>query len=176
MIKDYNQITVPKEEKLWITPNMRQKCFDEIYNGYLRRYPQLKLAYAYLNFNPEEDDKTDYCVIYRTRNDDDTMDLILFDIVPAYSDRCTPAYRYYRKVKKEDNFFRYGINDMHIMIKPKFYEYLESGLSLSKDKNHAKYWRKPEFAPLVCKELFVLALRDQKNKPQGENPEANQKK
>lgn len=168
MLKDINRITVPKEEKLFITPAMRQKCFDEIYNGYMIRYPQLKLLYAFLNFDPDTDESTDYCVIYLTRNDADTMDLVLFDIVPIYSDRCTPAYRYYRKVKKESNFFKYGINDMIVMIKPKFYEYLETGLRLSRNKNDERYWRKPEFAPIICKELTTLSLRDQKQRPQAE--------
>lgn len=155
MAKNPNRIQVPHEEKLMITPEPRKIAFKQIYKGYASRFP-LKLLYAYLNWDSEL--MIDYAVIYKGRNADNTGDLILFDICPIHSDRCTPAYRYYKKVNKAGAFFDYGIDDMTIMVPEKFYEYIIHYLDLSIDKNDPLYWKRPEHAGNLCKGLLDISL------------------
>jgi len=155
MIKNSNRIQVPAEERISISPQARKIAFKQIYTGYKEKFP-LKLIYAFLNFNPDE--MVDYAVVYSGRNESDTGNLILFDIVPIHSDRCTPAYRYYKRIHKEENFFRYGIEEMVVIENEKFYEFLTNRLSLSLDKESDMYWKKSEHANEVCKWLLDLSL------------------
>jgi len=149
------RLQVPKEERMVITPEPRKIAFKQIYTGYRDLYG-IQLLYAYLNWDP--DIMVDYAVIYKGRNADNTGDLILFDVSPIHSDRCTPAYRYYKKINKTKEFFDYGIDEMTIMVPEKFYEYITEYLLLSLKKDDPNYWKKPEHAGEVCKNLLDLSL------------------
>lgn len=155
MMKNSNRIQVPFKHRSWIEPAVRMVAFKEIYEGYIKRF-SVKLLYAFLNHNPEL--MIDYGVIYSARNDDDTGDLIIYSIEPLFSDRCTPAYCYYRNMGKIENFFNFGIEEMVIMDKEKFYEYLYQKLDFNKKKGDPRYWRDPNNGEELCKGLLDLSL------------------
>jgi hypothetical protein len=155
MMKNPNRIAVPFEQRAMIDPKTRQKVFKEIYEGYASRYG-MKLIYAYLNHDPEL--MVDYGVIYQARNDADTGNLIIYDVSTLYSDRSTPAYKYYAKIKKKDQFFQFGIEEAVVMDRSKFFEYLTIRLDLNQKKGDPRYWKDPENGGELIKGLLDLSL------------------
>lgn len=158
MIKNKNRISVPAVARGGITVNDRKRAFKEIYEGYVKRY-NMNLLYAYLNFDVENAEKIDYCVIYKVRNDENTGDLILFDSVVIYSDRCTPCFEYYKQTGNSDKFFQFGVEEMVTMDINKFYEFLVKYLDLSLNKEDANYWKGKEVAPDLVNGLLDLSLQ-----------------
>lgn len=155
-----NELKIPPEEvRIPISWNLRQKLFTEIYRTYPKMYG-VKLVYAFINTDP--DLIIDYLVIYKARNDDDTMDLIIFDASIIYGTTCTPAYRYCRLNKKAKQFYQKGIENMVTMQKDKFYEFIQEGLGLSLDKESKTYWKKQENYKILCEGLLELSTRYQK--------------
>ena len=155
MFKEKDELEIPMAERRFIRPDLRQKLFTEIYTMYSKKFG-VKLLYAYLNSDPEI--IVDYCVIYAARNDANTADLILFDIPPIHSDRSTPGYRYCKRVKKTNEFFNYGIDNMVIMERSKFNEFIEMSLELSLDKKSDKYWKRPEHYKDLLQALLDMSL------------------
>lgn len=156
MFNSSKNLHIPTEEKRFITPEVREKMFKHIYSGYPKRYP-MKLIYAYLNSDPNM--MVDYVVIYSARNDEDTGDLILFDVPPIHSDRSTPGYRYCYRTKKEDEFFKAGVDDMTIMDKNLFYEFITMKLGLSRDKKSPDYWKSANNYEDLLQGLLDISLR-----------------
>lgn len=173
-IKNQYRLDVPLDERKFITYNDRKTAFKVIYNGYKKRFG-LKGVYAYLNTRKSKDEMTDYLIIYQARNDDDTTDIIFYDAVPIWAERCTPAFMYYRRQKKMNNFFQFGLDEMVRISKPRFYEYLTNVLDLSLDKEDQNYWKKPDFTFDVCKGLMDLSMEYRKKNdigPTDQNQEA----
>lgn len=162
MINPDKKLKIPAKEKQFIMPDVRQKIFKEIYTMYQRKYT-IKLIYAYLNTDP--DLMVDYLIIFKTKNTAGNKDLIIYDCVPAHSDRSTPGYRYCKRTGITDDFYEEGINSMVVMEKNKFYEFITSGLGLSTDKNDPLYWRSGENYKDVINGLLDLSLRYVKRKP-----------
>ena len=162
MINPDKKLKIPAKEKQFITPDVRQKIFKEIYTMYQRKY-NVKLVYAYMNTDPNL--IVDYLVIYKTKNLTGDRDLIIYDCVPAHSDRSTPGYRYCKRTGITDTFYEEGINSMVVMEKNKFYEFITSGLALSTDKNNSLYWRSPKNYKDLLNGLLDLSLRYVKRKP-----------
>ena len=156
MITSKNKLKIPPEELRFTKPDIRSKLFKEIYSGYKNIYG-LKLIYAYLNTDPSL--LVDYCVIYKARNDDDTTDIIVYDIPPIHSHRSTPGYRYCRRTHQENKFFESGVEDMVVMDKNKFYEFIMYNLEYSLDKNDPKYWKNPENYKDLLQGLLDISLR-----------------
>ena len=150
------RLNVPHDESIMISPEARQIAFKQIYMGYTKRY-QMKLLYAFLNYDPDK--MTDYLIVYKVRNDDNTANLIMYDLAPIFSDRCTPNYRYYKQVKKAGQFFKYGLDEMTTLEESRFYEYIEKYLLLSRDKKEDTYWKDPKNAAILCEGLLDLSLR-----------------
>lgn len=159
MIKKDELKIPPEEVRVPISGNLRQKLFTEIYKTYSKLYG-VKLIYAFMNTDPNL--IIDYIVIYKTRNDDDTTDLIIFDASIVYGSTCTPAYRYCRLNKKAKKFYQNGIENMVTMQKSKFYEFIQEGLGLTLDKESPLYWKNPENYELLCEGLLDLATRYRK--------------
>lgn len=150
------RIKIPPEELRFIKPDIRQKLFKEIYSGYTTRYG-MKLIYAYLNSDPTL--LVDYCVIYKARNNDDTANIIVFDAPPIHSDRSTPGYRYCRRTMQEDKFFEYGVDNMVVMDRTKFYEFITLNLGYSLNKDDALYWKNPKNYRDLLQGLLNISLR-----------------
>ena len=156
MITSSKRIKIPPEELRFIKPDVRQKLFKEIYSGYTNRYG-MKLMYGYLNTDPEI--FVDYCIIYKARNDDNTADIIVYDIPPIHSDRSTPGYRYCRRTYQEDKFFEYGVENMVVMDKVKFFEFITMNLGYSTDKSDPLYWKNPANYKDLLQGLLDISLR-----------------
>jgi len=132
-----NELKIPLEEKN-IRGDVRQKIFKIIYKGYLKRF-DLKLVCAYLS--ADKSSMFDYMLIFSGRNKANTGDLILYDITPKGTARSTVGYRYYKKMGKEEDFFQFGIENMCIISKEMFYEFIQEKLLLSFDKESEEYWK-----------------------------------
>lgn len=150
------RVKIPPAELRFIKPNVRQKIFKEIYTGYTTRYG-MKLVYGYLNSDPEL--FVDYCIIYKARNDDNTADIIVFDVPPIHSDRSTPAYRYCRRTNQQDKFFEYGVDNMVVMEKSKFYEFITLNLGFSTNRKDDLYWKRSTNYRDLLQGLLDLSLR-----------------
>lgn len=157
MIDDDKKIPIPLNELTFIKPDVRMKLFKEIYTEYPKRYPNMKLIYANLNHDPEV--MVDYCLIFKAKNSDGVGDLILVEVPPIYSNRSTPGYRYYRRTKKEDNFYESGVAEIVVMEANRFYEFIALSLELSLDKNSPLFWKSPDNSSALLKGLLDLSLR-----------------
>ena len=161
MLDSNKKIKIPIDERKFIRPDVRQKIFKEIYSTYQTKYG-ISLIYGCLNTNPEI--LIDYCIIFKTKNDDGTKDLILFDIPPIHSDRSTPGYRYCKRSNLADDFYEEGINSMVVMDKQRFFEFLTAKLELSMNKNDELYWKSPNNSKELLQGLLDLSLRYVKKK------------
>lgn len=153
--KEKEPLNVPFEEHISIDLGIREKLFKELYAKYIELYG-VKLVYAFLNYNP--DSPIDYVLVYKGRNPGEENDLIIYDAVPRHSSRAITSYRYYRRMKQERLFYEYGINSMVVMLKPNFDSFLVNAQNLSLEKEHPRYWKKPEFANHLCDELLEMSL------------------
>ena len=162
MINADKKLKIPADEKNFILPDVRQKIFTEIYTMYQRKY-NVKLIYAYLNTDPNL--IVDYLVIYKTKNTSGNRDLIIYDCVPAHSDRSTPGYRYCKRTGITNDFYDEGINSMVVIDKNKFYEYITEKLFLSIDKDNPLYWKSPENYKELINGLLDLSIYYVKRKP-----------
>lgn len=140
---------------MWVRPEIRLKAIKEISLGYQARFG-IKLIYSFINTDPNME--LDYGIIYKAWNDDKTNKIILYDMVPAYSDRCVPSYIYYRKIKAQENFYNYGIEDMRLVSEDKFFHFLDFRCLLNRDKNSDRYWKRPEHAKELCTQILDAGL------------------
>lgn len=150
MITNRNKIRVPFQYRHWITKEDRIAAFKEISKGY-EKYG-LKCIYAFLNTDP--DFLMDYAIIYKGKNDDKTNDIILYDMVPINSDRCTPNYLYYKMIGKEKQFFQFGVEEMVVVSPNQFYGFLERRCLLNRDKKSKQFWKKLDNAKVLTDELL----------------------
>jgi hypothetical protein len=160
---DHNKIlSVPVEEKAFIDPRVRPKFFMDLIQNYKDRYPNFKLIYAYLNTDAKI--PIDYVIIFSTKNVDNTMDLVIYDAPLLYNDRSLPGYRYCKRLKIEDDFFKEATNNMVSLSLVRFNEYINMMLNLSIESNNELYWKRPEYAKTFCKGLLDLSLRFNKRR------------
>lgn len=158
MIDPTKRLKIPMPEKYYIYPDARKKLFMHLVNEYKIRYEDLKLLYAYLNFNP--DLNIDYLLVFSTKNSAGNP-MIMYDAPFLYSDRTTPGYRYCIKNNLLDDFFEEAMLQMTTLPKYSFNEFLSIAINppLSTDKNNPRYWRNPNVAFDLCKNLGELSLR-----------------
>lgn len=149
-------LDIPFEETLFINPDLRVKLFTEIYTKYQKMYG-LKLLYAYLNYDASV--PIDYVIIFKGRNAADTGDLIVYDIQPIHAARSTPGYRYCKRNKITDDFFKEGVSTMTVMEPMKFYEFITHELRLSRVKKDENYWKSAKNGSVLLKGLMDLSLR-----------------
>lgn len=166
MIRNKNKLRIPYQYRHQIHPKVRVDVFKEIAAKY-QSYFGIKCIYAFLNTDPNF--MIDYGLVFKGRNDDNTHDIILFDMVPINGDRCTPEYVYYKNVGKEKNFFQYGIEEMVIISPHRFYEYLEMLCGLTRNKSDDEFWKKPENAKKLTENLLELSLGYNRKKPEPED-------
>lgn len=157
MIDQNKILDIPMEEKNFIDPRLRPKFFMDLIQNYKERYPNIKLIYAYLNTDAKI--PIDYVVVFSTRNIDNTMDLIIYDAPLLYNDRSLPGYRYCKRLKIEDDFFKEAINNMVSLTTVRFNEYINMMLNLSIESNSELYWKKPDYSKTFVKGLLDLSLR-----------------
>lgn len=140
MLDPNKKLKIPVTELQFIKPDIRQKAFAEIYQTYQKKY-NIKLLFAYMNTDPEI--IVDYLIIYKAKDSTGRTDIVMYDVVPASSDRSTPGYVYCKRNNLVDDFYTEGINSMVILAQDKFNEFIDMGLQLSRDKNSELYWKNP---------------------------------
>lgn len=153
MISPYKKLNIPREEKLFILPEPREKLFIDLINQYKKRYPDLKLIYGYLNHDSSL--SIDYVLIFHMIE----SDVIIFDIPYIYTDRAIPGYRYCKKNHIENDFFEEAYGLMTRLSYPRFNEYLTIMCNLSLDSKNELYWQNPKNSMTLCKGLVDLSLR-----------------
>ena len=159
MIDPNKKLKIPVKELQFIKPDVRQKAFAEIYQTYQNKYG-IKLVFAYLNTDPSV--IIDYIVMYKAKDRTGTTDIIMYDAVPACSDRSTPGYIYCKRNNKVDDFYTEGINSMTILSLENFNQFIELGLQLSRDKSSELYWKSPNNFKEVALGLLDMAFQYKK--------------
>lgn len=158
MIDKNKKLHVPREEKLYITPEVREKLFIDMINEYNKRFPNLTLEYAYINKDPEI--PMDYILLFKTKNIEGTVNLTVYDCPMLYSDRSIPGYRYCKRTGKLDLFFEEAVNSMVRLPEFNFIEFVTGLLQLEyADENSEKYWKNEAFAASVARNLMELSTR-----------------
>ena len=151
-----NEIQIPFEEKTFILPQPRIKLFQNLLDNYKVFCAELKLIYAYLNFNSKN--PIDYLVIFTGESNGEKV--ILWDAPYLYSNKTIPAYRYICKNNLYEQFFKFVQESLCRMSFGKFKEYIPSSLcGLSWDKDNPKYWKNPENADILLEAMADLALQ-----------------
>jgi len=141
MLDITKKLKIPASELRFIKPDVRQKAFKEIYTTYQNKYG-MKLIFAYLNTDPTQ--IIDYILIFKAKDSTGEVDIILYDAVPAFSDRSTPGYVYCKRNGITDDFYQEGTDSMVILSQDKFNEFIDLGVHLSRDKNSDLYWKDPK--------------------------------
>ena len=157
MIDKNKKLNIPRSEKVYITKDVREKLLIDLLNEYENRYDTLTLEYVYLNNNPEK--PLDYIVLFKTRNDNNTMDLIVYDAPLIYSDRSIPGYRYCKREKMEKLFFEEAIGSMVILTEARFKEIIEVTIGLEYDNEGERHWKNAEYAEMIAAGLVDISLR-----------------
>lgn len=151
-------LDIPHEVLNFIKPDTRLEVFNYILKDYAKRYPQLKLQFAYINTDSES--PIDFVVLFKTKSVDGKRNLIVYDIPVIYSDRSLPGFRYCKSQGKEmaNKYYEYAINNMTRMDEIKFHEFIEHVANLSLNKRSKKYWKKEQYAKELSSKLFDLSL------------------
>ena len=151
-----HEIQVPFEEKTFILPQPRIKLFQNLIENYKVFCPELKLIYAFLNFNSKN--PIDYLLIFTGTSKGEK--LILWDAPYLYSNKTIPAYRYICKHNLYEQFFKFIEESLCRMSFIRFKEFIPSTLcGLSLDENDPKYWKNPENADTLLESMADLALQ-----------------
>jgi len=158
MIDKNKKLNIPREEKLFIQPTVREKLFLDLINEYEKRYPGMTLEYAYLNSNPEI--PMDYILLFKTRNTDNTVNLIVYDCPMLFSDRSITGYRFCKREGKLDDFFEEAIASMVRFPEIAFKEFIEEIVGLDYfNEESQNYWKNEEFTERVSNNIMALAIR-----------------
>ena len=119
-----HEIQVPFEEKTFILPQPRIKLFQNLIENYKVFCPELKLIYAFLNFNSKN--PIDYLLIFTGTSKGEK--LILWDAPYLYSNKTIPAYRYICKHNLYEQFFKFIEESLCRMSFIRFKEFIPSTL------------------------------------------------
>ena len=151
-----HEIDIPFEEKTFILPQPRIKLFENLIENYKVFCPELKLIYAFLNFNSKN--PIDYLVIFTGTSKGQKV--LLWDVPYLYSNKTIPAYRYICKNNLFDRFFKYCEESMCRMNYERFLEFIPCNLcGLSLDPKDEKYWKKQENADSLVAAMCDLSLQ-----------------
>lgn len=151
-----HELQIPFEEKTFILPQPRIKLFENLIENYKVFCPELKLIYAFLNFNSKT--PIDYLVIFTGTSNN--KKIVLWDAPYLYSNKTIPAYRYICKNNLFEEFFKYVSESLCRMSYDKFLEFIPCNLcGLSLDPKDPKYWKKQENADILLTAMSDLSLQ-----------------
>ena len=94
---------MPFEEKTFILPEDRQALFTNLIENYKVFCPEMKLVYAFLNYNSEQ--PVDYLLIFSAFSHG--VKVCLWDVPFLYSNKTIPAYRYICRNNLYTQFFTF---------------------------------------------------------------------
>lgn len=150
-----HEIDIPLSEKTFILPQPRLKLFENLISNYGVFCPELKLIYAYLNYNSKT--PVDYLVIFEGMSKGEKI--ILWDAPYLYSNKTIPAYRYICRNDLYSDFFIFIRESLCRTSYSKFKEFIPSSLcELSFNPNDELYWKRPENADTLLKAMLELSL------------------
>ncbi len=151
-----HEIDIPFDEKVFILPNDRQVLFNNLIENYKVFCPELKLIYAFLNFDSSQ--PVDYLLVFSATSHGDKV--CLWDVPFLYSNKTIPAYRYICRNELYQDFFTFCRESLCRMSWEKFKEFIPSRLcGLSMDKDNILYWKKPENARTLVQGMMDLSLQ-----------------
>lgn len=151
-----HELQIPFEEKTFILPQPRIKLFENLIANYKVFCPELRMLYAFLNFNSKT--PIDYLLIFSGTSKG--RKIILWDAPYLYSNKTIPAYRYVCKHNLFTQFFKYVEESLCRMPYDKFEEFIPCNLcNLSLDPNDPKYWKNPDNADDLLASMADLALQ-----------------
>lgn len=161
MLDPNKKLKIPASELTFIKPDIRQKAFKEIYTTYQNKFG-MKLLFAYLNTDSSQ--IIDYILVFKAKDSTGKTDIVMYDAVPAYSDRSTPGYVYCKRHGIVDDFYQEGIDSMVLLSQDKFNEFVDLGLRLSRDKNSDLYWKNPNNIKDLISGLMDMSFHFKKKK------------
>lgn len=151
-----HEIDVPFEEKTFILPEDRQALFTNLIENYKVFCPEMKLVYAFLNYNSEQ--PVDYLLIFSAFSHG--VKVCLWDVPFLYSNKTIPAYRYICRNNLYTQFFTFCRESLCRMSWDKFKDFIPSRFcNLSWDKDNIHYWKNPENSKALVQGMMDLSLQ-----------------
>ena len=151
-----HQLDIPLKEKQFILPQPRIDLFKNLIDNYKVFCPELKLIYAYLNFNSKH--PIDYLLIFTATSKGNKV--LLWDAPYLYSNKTIPAYRYVCKNNLYDQFFKYCEESLCRISYSKFLEFIPCNLcGLSLNPKNPKYWADQNNADILLGAMSELSLQ-----------------
>lgn len=151
-----HELDIPFEEKTFILPEPRIKLFKNLIDNYKVFCPELKMIYAFLNFNSKT--PIDYLLMFTAKSNGQKV--LLWDAPYLYSNKTIPAYRYICKHNLFEQFFKYSEESLCRMSYSKFEEFIPCNLcNLSLNPNDEKYWKNSDNADDLLSAMADLSLQ-----------------
>ena len=145
----------------------RNRYFTDIITQFKKKFPGLKIIYANNtmgdHINPDHPN-VDYVIIVKgvLKSKDPRLpdrDVILIDSPFIFSDRSIAGWTIAVERGMMDQFFTYMFDRCVRMNPARFEEYIQYMCLLSLDPNSELYWKKPENAEHLCRDLEELSVR-----------------
>lgn len=142
----------------------RDRYFMDIIKKFQEKYPGLRIIYANnmngAQLNPDHPTE-DFIIIVKARVVDrykklPPKDLILLDAPPLFTERSIAGWTLAVEQGKMDGYFQMFMDRCLRLELRKFYEFVEHYCILSLDPSSQLYWKKPENAPALTKDLERL--------------------
>jgi hypothetical protein len=162
MIDKNKKLKIPREEKLYISKEIREALFLDLINVYQEKCQAMTLVYAYINTDSSK--PLDYILLFRTRNTANTTDLIVYDAPLLYSDRSIPGYRYCKRTGIVNTFIEEAVASMVRLSEYRFREFIELSTGLEYIDEGENSWMNAEYATIVADKLLELSTRYTGNK------------
>lgn len=156
MFKHQHPFEIPRDELLFIKPDIRKTLFYNMLDNYRVFCPNLKLEYAYLNYNSKL--PFDYCVVFSGMST--TKERIMaWKCAYIYSWDSIPGYRYVVKNNLHQPFFEDQMKTMCRISMHRFNEFIRMMCQLSTNESDESYWKLPPFAEGLLDNLSEMSLR-----------------
>ena len=142
----------------------RDRYFMDIIKMFQKKYPGPRIIYANnmngAQLNPDHPTE-DFIIIIKARVVDRNKklppkDLILLDAPPLFTERSIAGWTLAVEQGKMDGYFKLFMDRCLRLELRKFYEFLEGYCLLSLDPSSELYWKKPENAGTLTKDLERL--------------------
>jgi len=161
------KLDIPVKELIKpLVGNTRDLLFMELLDEYKKRYPNLKLIYAYLNSISSLG--IDFCLIFKVPTKTGGSYVNIVECPMLYTERSLSGYLFCKEHPDDknniDNYFSEAIDLSTRIPSTKFDEFLIQMCELSLDKNDPLYWKSPNNIIILINKLSDLALRYNKPK------------
>lgn len=151
----------------------RDQYFNDMIRKFKEKFTALKIIYANdmmgARLNPDHP-TPDFVIIVKgtlTSNDprNPPKQIVLLDAPLTFTERSIAGWTMAVEAGNMEGYFQYMLDKALRIDLNKFYEYIEYMCLLSTDPNDPLYWKKPENADKLVRELEELYARYNKKKP-----------